>query len=302
MEIYMLRHAYLIMIHEYSLVLERLIQLLDDEHSDLYLHIDRRSRHVDEARIRRLARKSEVRIYRKYKVYWGTNSITLAEMFLLGKAVPKRYDYYHVLSGADLPIKPKREIQAFFEKNKGKEFIHFGTPQYQRDISERYAQYHFFTRQLGRRRDKKLWVDAETYSLAIQRRLRIDRARKRAFSCYGGANWCSITGGLARYAVRHYKKYKKAFRFTQISDELIWQTIVLDSPFKGCLYQGGFTNDYNACVRCIDWNRGAPYVFRSEDFRELMESDCMFARKFDEKTDRKIIEMIYEALGERSGE
>ncbi len=57
-----------------------------------------------------------------------------------------------------------RPYKLFFEENNGKEFIHFGTQQYQRDIQQRFNVYHFFTRQLGRKRDKRFWVYAETYA------------------------------------------------------------------------------------------------------------------------------------------
>ena len=293
----MLIHAYLIMIHEDSLVLERLIQLLDDENNDFYIHIDKHGSAVDARKLRGLAVKSKIFICKKYKVYWGTNSITNAELYLLKQALKGKYDYYHVLSGADLPIKPKEKIQQFFEENNGKEFIHFGTKQYQQDIQQRYNVYHFFSKQLGRKRDKKIWVDLETYSLAAQRRFHIDRIKKKTFSFYGGANWCSITSGLAAYAVRNYPKYKRAFWATQISDEAIWQTIVMDSPFRENLYIAGFDNNYNACLRYIDWNRGTPYVFQNGDFDELMASDCMFARKFDAKIDHEIVDKIYQNIG-----
>lgn len=293
----MLRHAYLILIHEDSLVLKRLIQLLDDENNDFYIHVDRHGALVDKEKLQGLAKKSNIFFYRKYKVYWGTNSITNAELYLLRQAVKRQYDYYHVLSGADLPIKSKQQINQFFEENNGKEFIHFGTRQYQEDIQQRYNVYHFFSKQLGRKRDQKLWVDLETYSLAAQRRFHIDRIKKKTFSFYGGANWCSITSGLAAYAVRNYPKYKRAFWATQISDEAIWQTIVMDSPFRENLYIAGFDNNYNACLRYIDWNRGTPYVFQNGDFDELMASDCMFARKFDAKIDHEIVDKIYQNIG-----
>ena len=293
----MLRHAYLILIHEESLVLKRLIQLLDDENSDFYIHVDRHGAFVDGEKLQKLAKKSNVFLYRKYKVYWGTNSITDAELYLLRQAVKRKYDYYHVLSGADLPIKSKQQINQFFEENNGKEFIHFGTKQYQEDIQQRYNVYHFFSKQLGRKRDQKLWVDLETYSLAIQRRLHIDRTKKYSFTFYGGANWCSITSGLAAYAVKNYPKYKRALWATQNGDETAIQTIVMDSSYRDNLYRKGFKNDYKACVRYIDWERGTPYVFRSEDFEQLMTSDCMFARKFDERTDQEIIEKIYQSVG-----
>lgn len=295
----MLRHAYLIMVHEYTLVLKRLIQLLDDENNGIYIHVDRNAAGIGEKELglmKSLAKKSEIFIYRRYKVFWGTNSITNAEMFLLSRAVGRAYDYYHILSGADLPIKSRQVIQDFFENNQGKEFIHFGTEQYQRDIIERYKVYHFFSKQLGRKRDKKFWVSAETYSLAIQRRLHIDRTQKRSFSFYGGSNWCSITKAFALYVVENIHQYQKAFYYSQISDEAVWQTIVMDSPYRNNLYDGEFDNDYDACMRYIDWERGAPYVFRMEDLDALMASECLFARKFDEKIDQEIIEAIYHTV------
>ena len=42
-------------------------------------------------------------------------------------------------------------------------------------------------------------------------------------------------------------------------------------------------------MRFIDWNKGNPYIFRSIDFEQLMSSDRMFARKFDENRDNEII-------------
>lgn len=296
----MQKHAYLILAHENTLVLRRLLALIDHERNDIFIHIDKNSKGIWVQNILECVKKSKIKISRKYRVFWGTNSIVLATLELLKEASRERYNYYHILSGADLPIKSKEEIWDFFEKHEGKEFIHFGTEQYQKDISCRYNQYHFFSKQLGRKRDKKFWVDMETYSLAIQRRLHIDRTKKVTYSFYGGAQWASITDDLAQYIVKNIGKYSRSFRFTQISDELIFQTIVMDSPYKDNLYHLQFDNDYCACVRYIDWNRGTPYVFRSSEFEELMESQCMFARKFDEKTDSEIVEKIYQHLKDKS--
>ena len=290
------KHAYLILAHEDTAVLRRLLSLIDHERNDIFIHLDKNSKNIRIADVLSYVKKSKVNISRKYRVHWGTNSIAMATLEILKKASKGQYNYYHVISGADLPIKNKEELWEFFEKHEGKEFIHFGTEQYQKDISCRYNQYHFFSKQLGRKRDKKFWVDMETYSLAIQRRLHIDRTKKVSFRFYGGANWVSITNGLAQYIVKNIGKYRRSFRFTQNSDELVFQTIVMDSPYKDNLYHPEFDNDYQACVRYIDWNRGAPYVFRRDDYEELMASTCMFARKFDEKTDKEIIEKIYVSL------
>ena len=290
------KHAYLLMVHEDTLVLKRLIQLIDSNLNDIYIHIDKNAKKVNPSGLEKLVKCSKIYFVKRHRVYWGTNSITQAEIELFRAAVKQKYRYYHLLSGADLPIKTQKEIHDFFEENKGKEFIHFGTEQYQKDIQERYNQYHFFTKQLGRKRDKKLWVQLETYSLAIQRRLQINRLKSCEFQFYGGANWCSVTYDFVVCILKEYKRLRHHLCFTQNSDETLVQTIVLNSDFSAKLYETEFSNSQISNIREIDWNRGNPYVFHTEDFEMLMNSPCMFARKFDENVDQKIIEQIYDKI------
>ena len=55
-------------------------------------------------------------------------------------------------------------------------------------------------------------------------------------------------------------------------------------------------DDYGGTARLIDWKRGEPYVWREMDFQEIAKSDRMYARKFDERIDDKIIEMIFNKI------
>lgn len=55
-------------------------------------------------------------------------------------------------------------------------------------------------------------------------------------------------------------------------------------------------DDYHANMRDIDWKRGRPYTWRNTDFDELMASDYLFARKFDEQIDDQIVHKIYMRL------
>jgi hypothetical protein len=57
---------------------------------------------------------------------------------------------------------------------------------------------------------------------------------------------------------------------------------------------GTFEDDYTSCLRLIDWKRGKPYVWRSEDYEEILHSSCLFARKFDQRTDSAVIMKIGE--------
>ncbi|MDD3369009.1 MAG: beta-1,6-N-acetylglucosaminyltransferase [Lachnospiraceae bacterium] len=291
------KHAYLIMAHEYTDTLITLLKLLDDSRNDVFLHMDRKCTEPHFTEMKSLVTKAGLFFTKRYNISWGTNSMVLCEIKMLATAVKKgSYEYYHLLSGADLPLKNQDELHKWFHERKGKEFLHFGLESYQQDIASRYNVYHFFMKQIGRKRDKPFWLQAETYSLAIQRRLHIDRTRNLSFHFYGGAQWFSITDQCARYVVKHFKGLYSHFRFVQILDELAIQTIVMNSPFAGHLYMPGFLNDYMACARAIDWERGAPYCYRIEDFDELMSSGACFARKFDTREDAEIVSKIYDTL------
>lgn len=66
-------------------------------------------------------------------------------MFLLEQAYIEGYDYYHIISGVDLPLKNNKEIDLFFEENKGKEFILYDNNilEDNPEISRRTKYYHF---------------------------------------------------------------------------------------------------------------------------------------------------------------
>ena len=52
------KHAYLIMAHNDFDILYKLLELLDDQSSDIYLHIDTKAREVDFDKINSINKKS----------------------------------------------------------------------------------------------------------------------------------------------------------------------------------------------------------------------------------------------------
>ena len=53
-------------------------------------------------------------------------------------------------------------------------------------------------------------------------------------------------------------------------------------------------------MRYIDWDRGKPYTFTEEDFDEVINSECMFARKFDYCSHSKLCTDIFDYLMQKS--
>ena len=73
------------------------------------------------------------------------------------------------------------------------------------------------------------------------------------------------------------------------------QTIVYNSEYYNHLIS--YKDDDNLAIkRYIDWKRGEPYTFSIDDFNELINSNCFFARKFSMSVDKKIIDKLYDYL------
>lgn len=128
-------------------------------------------------------------------------------------------------------------------------------------------------------------------AIRIQKLFRINRTKEAKIQFQKGAQWFSITHSTACYVLSEYNHYKKHFKYTLCGDEEFLQTILINSPHIDRII------DEN--LRCIDWHRGNPYIFKLDDYNMLMDSDKLFARKFDIRIDRDIIQKIYDSLKEK---
>lgn len=297
-----MRHGFLIIAHNNWGQLKQLIKLLDDEDHDMYIHIDKKSRDVALSDFEKIAEKSKVCFYQEYKVYWGGYSQVETELFLFEKAHRTGYDYYHLISGADLPLKSNREIHDFFEKNRGRQLIEFDENKLKEDpeIRRRARLYHFL--QNYRRAFRQRWLNGvftflERILLGIQIVIRIDRVKDLNWTIKYGSNWVSITDELVESLLKHRSKIKKIFSYTNCGDELFIQTVAYNCGFRDSVYT--LPDGRTSNMRLIDWERGKngnPYTFRREDEELLEESDALFARKFSESVDREIIGKLCEKL------
>ena len=286
-------HAYMIIAHEQFELLEKLIMALDDERNDIFVHIDSKVIDFDYNRYSALAKYSKVIFTpERINVTWGDYSQVKTEMLLLRTAVEyenpeKPYEYFHLISGVDLPIKSNDYIHTFFAENPGKEFIHFSENTVSQLSINRLQYYHFF-----RRRRNTFTKIISQGLLRIQKAIGVNRLKNTDLKVQKGCNWFSITGAFAHYIVDNFVEYEKYFKHSYCCDEVFVQTMLVNSPYKDNLYMPDCNNNHEACMRLIDWKRGNPYIFRSEDLELLKSSPCIFARKFDLNIDAKIINKV----------
>lgn len=285
-----MKHAYLIIAHKNDYTFQTLLKLIDDERNDIFIHMDRKNQKYEFEVIKKYVKKSKIyQIKNRNNVVWGEYSQIDTELILLELAIKtNKYDFYHLLSGEDLPLKNQNYIHEFFQKNKGKEFVRFEKIDFSH--TERVFQYHLFQRLIGKSESHPILCSLNYYFLKLQKIIGIKRNKGIQFQ--KGTNWFSITDDLARLVVSKKEWIKKIFKFTMCCDEVFLQTIINQTEFKNRLYHKKYDNDLHSIMRLIDWQRGTPYIFRIDDKDMLRKSDMLFARKFDCSVDKKIIDYI----------
>ena len=228
---------------------------------------------------------------KRTNVKWGGYSQIKCELLLLKYAIKKEHSYYHLLSGVDLPLKTQDKIHEFFEKYNGLEFVDEDYQIVEESALDRIKYYYFLT-------DKKtdFAYALKRKILKVQKFLKINRLNRHSKMIFQkGRNWFSITHELAKELIKNEGLIKNIFRYSHCGDELFLQTIVRNTGFCKKICNKNTMPDIPD-TRHIDWERGGPYVFRSEDYQELKNTDALFARKFDERVDSDIIEKIYRDL------
>ena len=287
----------MILAHHQFEILIKTLRILDDENIDFFIHIDKKCKAFPKDEILQACKKSKINFINRISVAWGGYSMIKCTLLLMKDASKGNYDYYHLISGVDLPIKKKTDILSFFDNNPKKQYLHFEQNSIQPKYLDR-IKYHYYFQDTGKSMLKKLGLIIK----ALEKKLGIDRPNPNSdIKFQFGANWFSITHELVEYVLTKQEWIRKTFKYCYCADELFIQTIVFNSSFVNQLTDRAFDGDYISCLRYIDWKRGCPYVFRKEDFKDLIDSPFLFARKFDLKIDADIVDEIYTyCIGKKS--
>lgn len=91
--------------------------------------------------------------------------------------------------------------------------------------------------------------------------------------------------------VKQNPNFIKRFKYTYITDEVSYQTLLMSSLFRNEI----ISDD----LRYKDWgNVDAlhPRILNKTDFQKLKESKSLFARKFDATVDADVLDMIDELI------
>ena len=279
-----MKHAYLIIAHNEFNILKELVALLDDKRNDIYIHIDKKVKYIPQlnceyANLYVLTQKERL------DVRWGHTSQIEVELLLYEIASKNNiYEYYHLISGVHLPLKNQNYIHNYFENCNQQEVLQI-MPTNNEEISFKLKRYHLFVRNYMNPNNviriiyKLLWRTA----LYFEKCFNISRENNDKY--LKAAQWASITDKAVRFLLNNKSDLLNEYHNTFCSDEYFLAT---------SLYRHSDIFSIKDCpeLLMVQFNRGNPITYTNEHYMELINSKCLFARKFSE-SHMDIVEKLY---------
>lgn len=266
--------AYLIIAHHQPNHLARLIEALCDENSCFFIHIDGKVP-IEPFKAVIPQHANIVFVPNRVEVQWGKSSVVHATLKLLQTAITSdhAFAYYTLLSGSDYPIKHKQEIYSRL-RTSDRQFLRIDrkltneTTNSHRHFIKNLPQGHYF----------------------------------RGLTPYHGSMYWSLSADCIRFIldfVHANPDYVEIHDHLFAPDEVFFHTIVKHSPFADAIthdFSDGICPDHiHHANHFIDWvgRRNRRYLTLDEsDFDDLLASPALFARKFNEHTSSKLLDLL----------
>ena len=272
--------AHLILCHANLDQLERLIGRLQHPDAWVYIHVDNKAPIEPFLRLQSLP--NVVLVKNRVEVYWGGYSIVQATLNGFAEILSSGigFNYINLMSGQDYPIKSTEYIHKFLAENPGKAFMHTLSVMHEwQEAIPRITKYHLVNFHFpGRYKVEK-----------VINTIMPSRRFPGSLTPVGRSQWLTITPAQAAYIINYLadnKQFTNFFKLSWAPDEMIFQTILYNSPYKD--------NIVNDNLRYIDWSQGgaSPKLLTMSDADALTKSEKLFARKFNPATDSAILDHL----------
>lgn len=105
---------------------------------------------------------------------------------------------------------------------------------------------------------------------------------------YFGSSWWCLNRLVVEYIIDYLNEnpnYEYFFKHSLCPDECFFQTLVMNSPFR---------KNVKPNLHYIKWVEGknSPEILKEHDFKDIISSSKLIARKFDIDIDKEIIKKL----------
>ena len=256
--------AYLILAHQKPDICNALIdELLKDERSDVYLHVDVKFKNLEMFR-------SDVQQVARYNINWGGSAMVEATLELIRSACFKIYDRYVLLSGDSFPLRDIHKINDYLLSSPSIDYMEI----YEGNLGERgfdrIFRYWIFQNHLNK---FCWWVNKK--AVMLQRKLKIVRKYPYDIGEFNiGSQWWALSHKSVCELLKKCdnRKFKSFIKHTKIPDEFFAQNAVTNLNLKPELMYYTFAFSPEGTYMGVKELTGS-------DFDECLKTQKMFARK-----------------------
>lgn len=280
--------------------LEEIIHCFDTSF-ELYIHIDKKSK-ISDLELTNLRKHEIVKLVeQKYKVNWGGFNHLKAILYLTQQALQNPENkYFHLITGHDFPVKSSSYFVDFFDKNSNTEFLSYfdfpdpksGWPGNNGLDRIEYFNFYDFWNAKNHNGNQKIKL-----LIRLQKRFGFKRKiSSKMPKLYGGSTYWSLSRECLEYVLEFTKKNKfvlNRFKYTLCAEEFYFQTVIMNSIFADKV-----ANDN---LRHIDWvarNGNNPAILDETDYEKLIQTNAVFARKFEYPQSTGLINKIKSFVNE----
>ncbi|MCF7623648.1 MULTISPECIES: beta-1,6-N-acetylglucosaminyltransferase [Bacillaceae] len=288
--------VYLIMAHNNSLQLKKLVEKLDYKNNSFVIHFDLNGSEIEYNILQEMfGNKKNVFFSKRNKCYWGDISLVDATIECLKAAYQNdiTFDYAVLISGQHYPIMKNEQIENHLVNANNNNFMsYFKIPAKEwaneNGGIDRIIYYHF--NKHPRKRFSKKRIMYKGFSRLLKK---LGVSRKPVLDInkfYGGSQWWCLTNESCAYILSFVKTRVDVydyFKHVLIPDEIFFQTILLNSKFKDKIINNNLTY--------MDWGIGpatSPITLDETHYDELKKSKNLWARKFDTVKSEKLIKLL----------
>ncbi|MBO9730979.1 MAG: hypothetical protein J7623_20230 [Chitinophaga sp.] len=279
-----MKQAFIILSHKNPLQLCRVLERLQHPAIDCYIHLDAK---CDIHEWQAAMNMPQVYFIKKREnVTWAGYGTIQAALNGIAAVMESgyQYDFLHLISAQDYPLVQVSQLYDFFHANTGKQFLDILPEAALQRVMSKIRSYHFEDLRLPGKYRLAGWLN----------KILPPRQHPLGLEVFGGSLWWSLTQECAAWCLQYIQAHpalKRFYRYTWGGDEFIFQTIIMNGPFKNSV-----ENNYR---RYIDWSEGNahPKTFEAGDFNKIMASGQLLARKFDMAKTPELLDNIDKAAG-----
>ena len=268
-----MKQAFLLGVYKNPEYVRQLILSLSSDKTNIYVHINKDNYETFLDVIDFFKGWSNVVFLHNIKVMWGGSTLLDSIKSMLKEALSnKDNQWFHLVTGQDILIKPLSQLIDFFDGNNYNNYVSYSPlpPNEQR----RFNRFHLYDAinvrsKLAYRCLENIINRLPDHLLDIRKRLGFNKL-------YWGSGWWSLRRDAAEYILKELNEsnLEKRLRHTFAPDEMIVQTLLLNAEQN--------FHVVNDNLRFMIWNGASgPKDLSLDDFDKLKETNAFFARKID---------------------